>query len=171
MKTIKFILIFISIVFIVFITTGLFVKQTEYDVQVTVNKPIAEVFEAFNNKEVTKNWVSDLKKVDTVNVNMGKIGSEFRLLINNQGQDLKISEKVMAYVPNEKVTLFYDAENMLKTNDYIFEESNGNTTIKLHTTCSSESYIMACMYPYFEWALEDQDQQYLNNFKAYLEKQ
>lgn len=170
MKTIKFILIFISIVFIVFITTGLFIKQTEYDVMVTINKPVEEVFAAFNNKEATKNWVSDLKKIDTINSKMGKIGSEFRLLINNQDQDLTINEKIIAYVPNEKVTLFYDAENILKTNDYIFEEFNDNTIIKLNTTTISESYIMACVFPYFKWVLEDQDQEYLNNFKAYLEK-
>ena len=48
-----------------------------------------------------------------------------------------------AYVLNEKVTLFYDAENMLKKDDYLFSEENGITTITLNAACQSESFIMA----------------------------
>ena len=81
-----------------------------------------------------------------------------------------MTEKVMAYVPNEKVTLFFDAENMLKTNDYLFSEKNGVTTITLNSSCKSESYIMACMFPYFKSVFKEQDQSYLNNFKAFAEQ-
>ncbi len=43
-------------------------------------------------------------------------------MLINQGQEITMTEKVMAYVQNEKVTLFFDAENMLKTDDYVFTE-------------------------------------------------
>ena len=81
-----------------------------------------------------------------------------------------MTQKIVAYVPNEKVTVFYDAENMLKTNDYIFEEKNGVSKITLNSTCRSDSYIMACTFPYFKGTFKAQDQSYLNNFKSYIEQ-
>jgi hypothetical protein len=82
-----------------------------------------------------------------------------------------MTEKIMAYVPNEKVTLFFDAENMLKKDDYLFTEEKGVTTITLNASCQSESFLMACMFPYFKGTFKAQDQSYLNNFKTFLEKE
>ena len=80
-----------------------------------------------------------------------------------------MTQKVMAYVPNEKVTLFFDAENMLKKDDYTFAENDGITTINLNSACNSKSYIMSCMLPFFADKLEAQSQLYLDNFKTYIE--
>lgn len=51
-----------------------------------------------------------------------------------------MTKKILAFVPNEKITLFYDAENMLKKDDYLFSEENGITTITLKANCQSESF-------------------------------
>jgi phage tail sheath gpL-like len=59
---------------------------------------------------------------------------------------------------------------MLKTDDYTFNEKNGVTTINLNASCQSDSYIMACMFPYFKGTFKAQDQSYLDNFKAFVER-
>jgi uncharacterized protein YndB with AHSA1/START domain len=171
MKKIKIILIIISTIVVVFLLTGLVVKETTYIAEVTVNKSIKEVFEVFNNSENIKNWVPEVKSFEVVNKNPGKTGSVYKIVIDNKGQEVIMTEKVMAYVPNEKVTLFFDAEGMLKRDDYIFKEKDGVTTITLNTSCQSDSYILACIFPYFKGTLQKQDQSYLNNFKAFAEKE
>ena len=105
-----------------------------------------------------------------VHINPGITGSVYDVVVLNQGQEIVMTEKIMAYVLNEKVTLFYDAENMLKKDDYLFSEENGITTITLNAACQSESFIMACMFPYFRGTFQAQDQSYLNNFKKFLEE-
>ncbi|WP_339661467.1 SRPBCC family protein [uncultured Polaribacter sp.] len=170
MKTIKIILGIITAITVVFFATGLFVKQTDYTAQVSVNKPLTEVFETFNTSEKIKNWIPEIKSLEVLNENIGKTGSSYKIIIDTQDQEITMTQKVLAYVPNEKVTLFFDAENMLKTDDYIFTEKNGVTTITLNASCQSESYMMACMFPYFKSTFKDQDQTYLNNFKAFVEK-
>jgi uncharacterized protein YndB with AHSA1/START domain len=171
MKKIKIILIIISTIVVIFLLTGLVVKETTYIAEVTVNKSIKEVFEVFNNSENIKNWVPEVKSFEVVNKNPGKTGSVYKIVIDNKGQEVTMTEKVMAYVPNEKVTLFFDAEGMLKRDDYIFKEKDGVTTITLNTSCQSDSYILACIFPYFKGTLQKQDQSYLNNFKAFAEKE
>jgi hypothetical protein len=169
MKTIKVILIIISIVVVAFLATGLLVQQTNYSATVSIDKPIDEVFSNFMQIDSVKNWIPDIKSVKPVNINPGITGSVYDVVVLNQGQEIAMTEKIMAYVLNEKVTLFYDAENMLKKDDYLFSEENGITTITLNAACQSESFIMACMFPYFRATFQAQDQSYLNNFKTFLE--
>ena len=170
MKTIKVILIIISIVVVAFLATGLLVQQTNYSATVSINKPVDEVFNDFMQIDSVKNWIPDIKSVKPVNINPGITGSVYDVVVLNQGQEIVMTEKIMAYVLNEKVTLFYDAENMLKKDDYLFSEENGITTITLNAACQSESFIMACMFPYFRGTFQAQDQSYLNNFKKFLEE-
>ena len=170
MKIIKVILIIISTLVVAFLATGLLVQQTNYSATVSINKPVDEVFNDFMQIDSVKNWIPDIKSVKPVNINPGITGSVYDVVVLNQGQEIAMTEKIMAYVLNEKVTLFYDAENMLKKDDYLFSEENGITTITLNAACQSESFIMACMFPYFRGTFQAQDQSYLNNFKTFLEE-
>jgi predicted small secreted protein len=171
MKTIKIILGIITAIVVVFLATGLIIKETSYVTQVSVNKSVEVVFETFNNSENIKNWIPEVKSFDVVNENIGKTGSVYKMVVENQGQEIVMTQKIIAFVKNEKVTLFFDAENMLKRDDYVFVEKNGITTITLNSSCQSESYLMACMFPFFKGTFQEQDQTYLNNFKAFAEKQ
>ena len=170
MKTIKIILGIISAIVIAFLLTGLFVKETSYTLQVSVDKPIEEVFKTFNNSENIKNWIPEVQSIEVVNNNPGKTGSIYKIVVLNKGQEIIMTQKVMAYVPNEKVTLFFDAEGMLKKDDYIFTEKDGVTTITVSTSCQSETYLMACVFPYFKSTFVAQDQSYLDNFKSFVEE-
>lgn len=170
MKTIKIILIIITFFVVGFLITGLVIKETNYTAQVSVNKPLKEVFKTFNNSENIKNWIPEIKSVDIVNENLAKTGSVYKIVLDNKGEEITMTQKIIAFVENEKVTLFFDAENMLKRDDYIFTEKAGNTIITLNSSCQSETYIMSCMFPYFKGTFLKQDQAYLNNFKTFIEQ-
>jgi len=171
MKTIKIILIIISVIVVGFLLTGVFVKETAYSVKVSVNKPISEVFEAFNKPGNIKNWIPEVKSIETVNENPGKVGNIYKILIDANGSEFATTEKVLVFEPNKKVTLFFNAENMLKKDAYIFTENNGITTVTLNASCQSESFIMGCMFPLFKGTFIKQDQSYMDNFKVFVEKQ
>lgn len=170
MKKIKIILGVISFFVVVFFLTGLFVKKTSYKTQVSINKPIENVFETFTDISNRKYWIPELHSYEVVNQNPGKTGSVYKLVVQNQGQEIISTEKVMAYIKNQKFTLYYTAQNMLKRDDYVFNQKEGMTQIILNSSCQSDSYIMACIFPYFKGTFQKQDQIYLNNFKAFLEK-
>jgi uncharacterized membrane protein len=170
MKAIKIILGIVTVLVIVFFSTGLLIKETTYQVKIEINKPLSEVFSVFNDQEKMSDWLPELKSIEPINVKPGIVGSEYKMTVDNKGQIVEMNEKVMAYILNKKVTLFFDAGDMLKTDDYNFSEVNGNTLIVKDVACKSDSYIMSCMFPYFKGAFVDIDQKYLNNFKAYIEK-
>lgn len=172
MKTIKIILGIIIALTLVFFATGLIFKETKYTTEVNINKPISEVFTLFNDSSKTKEWIPELESIEEVDIKPGKIGSIYKMVIkNSKGEIINLQERVMAYVPNEKVTLFFNADNMLKKDDYSFSFKDGVTTIRNNSICRSNSYILGCVFPYFKSTFKKQDQGYLDNFKRVAEKQ
>ncbi|TXD51318.1 MULTISPECIES: SRPBCC family protein [unclassified Polaribacter] len=171
MKKIKIILSVISVFVFAFLATGIVIKETSYAAEVSIDKPIKMVFSEFNKHENFKSWIPEIKSYEVVNENFGKTGSVYNIIVENQNQEIKMIQRILAYVPNEKVTFYFDAENMLKKDDYVFTEKNGITTISLNSSCNSKTYIMSCMLPYFKGKLERQSQVYLDNFKEFLEAQ
>ena len=171
MKVVKVILIVLVVLTLIFFGTGLVVKESNYSLEIEVDKPISETFRLFNDQSTTKEWIPEFQKIEVINEKPGVTGSEYRITVDNNGQMISMKEKVLAYVENEKVTLYVDSESVLKTNDYSFTSEGGKTKIKLDVTYQGESYILNCVFPYFKGTFKGIDEGYLQNFKAFAEKQ
>ncbi|CAL2101737.1 1,4-dihydroxy-2-naphthoate prenyltransferase [Tenacibaculum sp. 190130A14a] len=170
MKVIKIILGIIIAISIVFFATGLIVKETTYMVKVEINKPIAEVFSKFNDTELLKEWIPEVKSLDIIEEKPGKVGSTYKMIVKNQGQEMAMTEKVLAFVENEKVTLHFDADGMLKTDDYNFISEGNKTIITQDTKITAKSYILGCTFPWFKGQLKKLSQDYLERFKTIAEE-
>tara|TARA_R110002073_G_scaffold15953_2_gene62073 strand:- start:3336 stop:3848 length:513 start_codon:yes stop_codon:yes gene_type:complete len=170
MKAIKIIVTILIIITVVFFGTGLIVKQSDYVVEVKVDKPISEVFKMFNDQSTVKDWIPEFLSIDAIDIKEGVTGSIYDITVDNKGQKSKIRERILAYVENEKVTFSFDREGVFKTDDYIFKGDGTKTTIVLNSSYQAKSYIFACVLPYFKGTFKELDQKYLNNFKAFAEK-
>jgi uncharacterized membrane protein len=171
MKIVKIIVIFLVVLSFIFFGTGLVIKENNYSVEISINKPLEETFQLFNNQELMTQWVPQVTKVETIKENPGIIGSEYRITIDNNGETITMKEKVLAFVENQKVTQYFDQENVLKTNDYVFATEGSQTKIVLNATYQAESYILNCVFPYFKGTFKGVDQTNLDNFKTFAEKQ
>ena len=170
MKAIKVILVIVTLMVLAFFSTGLFLKETTYQVKIEIEKPIKKVFSVFNNQDLMKEWMTDVKSVIPVNIKPGIVGSEYKMIVDNNGVEVEMNEKVLAFVPTKKVTLFFDANNILKTDTYNFNYHEGKTTIVKDVVSKSDSYLMSCMFPYFKGMFLENDQKYLEDFKQYIEQ-
>lgn len=169
MKAIKIIFGLVSVLVILFFSTGLLVKETTYQVRVEIEKPISEVFTVFSDEKAMKNWLPEIQSIASIVVKPGMVGSEYEIVVRTNEQDATITKKVLAYIPNQKITFYFDSKNVLKTDDYTFNEKNGITSMVKDVSCKSESYIINCMFPYVKGFFRDMDQEQMNNFKAYIE--
>lgn len=172
MKAIKIILGIIIVLSLVFFGTGLVVKEINYETKIEVDKPVEEVFAIFNDEKNLKHWIPQLKSIDPIDEKVGVTGSRYKMVVvDGNGNDITMEEKILAYVENEKLTLYFDAQGMLKTDDYTFASNGAKTIITNRSNCKSDSYIFGCMMPYFKGTFKEIDQGYLSNFKVFAEKQ
>lgn len=170
MKTIKIILGIIIALTLVFFGTGLIVKETKYTAEVEVNKPVKEVFALFENKETLQKWMPEIKSIEPINETPQKLGSTYKIIVENQGQQLEMQEKIRAYVPNEKLTFQFNSPDMVKIDDYNFI-ANGNTTkVVQHSSVRANSFMLACTFPWFKGNFKKMSQDYMNRFKEMAEK-
>ena len=103
MKTIKIILGIITALVLVFFATGLLVKETNYKAQVSVNESLTEVFTSFNKTDNVNNWIPEIKTVETLNENVGKTGSSYKM--KNQNQTAGVRQVQIAYNSAKRMIL------------------------------------------------------------------
>lgn len=171
MKAVKIILSIVVVLSVAFFATGLIIKETNYTAEIEVDKPLSETFALFNDMSKIKQWVPEYQSVEVVNKNSGITGSVYNIVVEHNGQKVVVKEKILAYVEDEKVTLFLDREGVTETDDYTFKSDGLKTTITLNASYQSKSYILGCILPYFKRTFKGIDKQYLTNFKAFAEKQ
>jgi uncharacterized protein YndB with AHSA1/START domain len=154
---------------LIFFGTGIFIKETTYKVKTTIDKPIDEVFALFNDPTQIKNWLNAIKSFEPINETKNKIGSTYKITIDNKGQDFVMTEKITAFDINKEIGIEFDAQGMLK-NDFIEFSSDGNkTVITNNVSCKGTNFMLKCTFPYFKKAFMREDQNNLDNFKNYIE--
>lgn len=169
MKAIKIIFGVVTLFVILFLSTGLFVKETTYEVGVEIEKPLAEVFDVFSNQNVLKDWWPGIQSISPISEKPGIVGSEYEIVVHANDQASTIIKKILSYVPNQKLTYHMQAHNILKTDNYTFTEKNGTTFMLKEVSCKSEYHIINCMFPYLKSVFRDMDEEQMNSFKAYIE--
>lgn len=170
MKAIKIILGIIIALSVVFFATGLAVKEIKYTAEVTINKPVNEVFALFEDSDKMKEWLPEVKSIEPIEERPGKVGSTYTMTVENQGETVVMEEKIMAYILNEKLTFQFDSDDMIKVDDYNFIAEGDKTKVVQNCTIEAKSYMMGCIFPWFKSMLKDISLDYMNRFKEIVEK-
>ena len=170
MKTVKIIITFLIILTVLFFGTGLVVKDSSYTSQITIHKPLEETFTMFTDIATITLWNPEYSAVEVVDQKPGITGSRYDIKVLHNNQTIIIKEKVLAYVKNEKITLFIDRDGVMERDDYTFTSDRSHTVINLNSSYQAKSYILGCVLPYFKSKFKKIDEVSLNNFKNFDEK-
>ena len=170
-KILKVISILLGLLVLVFFATGLVVKETNYEVSTTIDKPVEEVFKAFNDHSNLSEWVTSIKSFTPIEEKEGMVGSRYKIIVDDgSGNDFEMTETITEFVENEKIGLEFDAQSMLKIDNIRFETKDNATVITNNATCKGTSYFYKCLFPYFKGMFIKTDQTSLDNFKEYINK-
>ena len=170
-KILKIVLGIIGVVAVIFLATGLIVKETTYEVSTTIDKPIEQVFTAFNDHTKLQEWIPNIKSFDPIDEKERKVGSTYKMIVDEKGKNFEMKETIIEYVKNEKIGLEFDAQGMFKTDAITFVSEGNKTIITNRSICKGTTYLLKCTFPYFKSMFKSTDQTYLENFKAFVEKQ
>ena len=169
-KLLKIVVSVLVIIAIVFLATGIFIKETTYTVSISINKPIEEVFKTFNDQSVITEWIPSVKSFEVIDQKKGMIGSTYKLIVEDKGNSFEMVETITEFIENKKVGLQFDAQGMLKTDLINFTSEGDKTIIRNEAVCKGTTFLLKCTFPYFKSIFKKTDQESLDNFKAYIEK-
>ncbi len=170
MKTVKIILGIIVVLSLLFFGTGIVIKDINYTSEVAIDASIEKTFELFDNNDNLSKWIPEIKAIKTIKKEEEVIGSTFEVKVENQGKEVVFEEKVLKYEPYKNVKFLFKGGNVHKIDDYTFSLKEGKTHVRLTSKFQTDSFILGCMLPFVKGKLSRQDQQYLENFKNFVEK-
>jgi uncharacterized protein YndB with AHSA1/START domain len=170
-KVFRKIALVILVLLLIFLSLGLFIPKVTYETMGELEMPKEEVFALYNDMDKIKEWIPEIVEVETLVETPDKIGSEFRMIVENNGQEMEMMERVVDFVPNEKVALSFDAGMMLKKDVFTFEERGNTTLIKGSHEVEGSSYYTKCVFAFFKGPFQKIDQGYLDSFVKWAEEQ
>ena len=169
MKTVKIVITFLIILTVLFFGTGLIIKESSYTSKIIINEPLEKTFSTFTDLSAKTQWNPEYNAIEVIELKPGITGSIYNIKVLHNNQTTIIREKVLAYVKNEKITLFIDKDGVVERDDYTFSSDGSQTVINLSSSYQAKSYLLSCVLPFYKFKFKKIDEVFLNNFKRFLE--
>jgi len=169
MKTVKIIITLLIILTVLFFGTGLIIKESSYTSKIIINEPLEKTFSTFTDLSAKTQWNPEYNAIEVIELKPGITGSIYNIKVLHNNQTTIIREKVLAYVKNEKITLFIDKDGVVERDDYTFSSDGSQTVINLSSSYQAKSYLLSCVLPFYKFKFKKIDEVFLNNFKRFLE--
>ena len=169
MKTVKIVITFLIILTVLFFGTGLIIKESSYTSKIIINEPLEKTFSTFTDLSAKTQWNPEYNAIEVIELKPGITGSIYNIKVLHNNQITIIREKVLAYVKNEKITLFIDKDGVVERDDYTFSSDGSQTVINLSSSYQAKSYLLSCVLPFYKFKFKKIDEVFLNNFKRFLE--
>ena len=141
----------------------------EYDNQITINKPVDEVIEKFQDPECLKHWQPGLQKMELVSGEEGKAGSVYNIHFKMGKRDVVMKETILQINLPEIFEATYEAKNVWNKESVRFEKKGDNETIYHAHSIFKFSGFMKIIGLFFPKAFKKQSCKYMENFKAFVE--
>ena len=168
-KILKKILWVVLVLLVIFLLIGLFVPKVEYTTEVTVNEPIEEVWQKYNDLNTLSEWIPEVISIKPIKETPNTVGSQYEMVVESGGSSITMVETITAFKEMEEVGLSFDAGNMIKNDIVYFSGDSLSTTIKGNHTCKGNNAFNRSLFAFFKGMFTDIDQTYMNQFKAWAE--
>lgn len=114
----------------------------KYTSEVTINKPITQVWDFFIDESKTKLWQPTYLSTEVIEGKRGEVGSKNKMKFNNKGKVMEMMEEIVEKIPNKKFTAIYRAPNVYNYNEIEFSSVNQDQThLKMITEFKFSSFM------------------------------
>ena len=171
MKILKKSAFILLIVFLMFVGLGLFLNKQEYQLETSINRPVSEVFRLFNNHNRLSEWLTEVKSFEPITETENKIGSKYKMIVDNDGKIVELIETLTGYKENKMVEMNFVSGWMRKYNKFTFSESENGTKMIAHYSIEGTNPFAKSLFLFFTRTFQEIDLNNLARFKTFAEKQ
>ena len=162
MKILKYSVITFLVLFLAYISIGLFNPTFTYSNKIEVKSTIEHAWSVFTDKNLMKEWMLDLKKVETITGNEQEVGSEFEFTFEQNGEIMVVSEVIKEIREGEYYSFDLSADVLTASTEITFSQDGGNVMIESVTEVRPKGLILKPFFFLMRSTFKEQsDQQYL----------
>lgn len=128
MKILKWLGILAALFVLLLVVVAWMIPETRYTTEVTIDRPIDEVWEKLCDEELTTEWIVNLTEFERLSGEPLEVGTTYRLVFDQNGTPFEMNEEVVAIRAKEMLALRLD--NPIVTTDMVLrlEDLNGTRT-------------------------------------------
>jgi uncharacterized protein YndB with AHSA1/START domain len=144
----------------------------KFETELLINKPRAEVWKFFSDREKTKLWQPTLKKIEPVSGIQGQPGAESKWTYEENGREFALSERVLHWEEYHRLESLFENAFARNTVNNIFSEPNQNETLwTAETEYTFKTLLMKVLGPFFKRNYVARSQREMGRFKELLEQE
>lgn len=152
MKILRYALLAFVAIVLLFFAVGLFKPSIQYGHEITVEKPVKEVWAIVQDESKYDQWLEGYQSMQLIEGRQNEVGSKYKVIVDpGEGQpEFEMIQTLMATQEFEKVHLHYDSDFMDMDQHYTFTESEGKSTFRTQATVRPKGMMMRSMFALME---------------------
>ncbi|MFK7773463.1 MAG: SRPBCC family protein [Saprospiraceae bacterium] len=171
MKTLKYLLVLIAILFVGFILIGVFKPSINYGSELEINKPVKEAWAVMNDESKTHLWLTGLESSELISGTAGEVGAVTKIVMAPEGSEvMEMTETITARKENEHMGFAFEAAIVSSTLDMYFSTKNGKTIMQSNATAKGKGMLMKSLMPIMKSAMQKSDLEIMANLKKVIEE-
>jgi len=170
MKFLKYLLILILLLVIVFFAKGFLTPSIQYDSTVTVNKSAKEAWAVMSDEANLPKWIEGFKRSELTSGHANTVGAKSNIYVDQGGQEMVMEETVTAIKENEHLGMTFTMDMMNMDYDMHFEEKDGKTTITSKSKTTGNGLVNKSMVSFMSGMMKSQEDKNLKSLKKLVDE-
>lgn len=169
MKLLKYAGLTVAVLAGIFLSIGFFVPSFSYESRIEVNAPLAQAFAVFNDPSRMGEWMSGFKSIETISGNPNEVGSRYRLVIVENGEEMVTIEEMTAFQKNERFGFRRISDALIAKVEIRFTDQDGRTVITDVTRVEGRNFLWKSLLPLFKSMMVDKAHENYGRLKQVIE--
>lgn len=160
-----------ALLFAGFFAIGQFTPKVEVSAKVRIDRPVAEVFAAYNDPFDRMDWMTGYEGTERISGGRGTVGSVATVFMAHGEQKFELREELKAYTENALVELLLTNDMFAQRMRVAFAPANGTTTeVTMTGTIEGASWFTRSMMALAKKRMQAQEAANLQQLKVFLEQ-
>jgi len=169
MKIIKYLLIALAVIAVIFFGRGLLTPSVTYGSEVIVEKSAKEAWAVMSDESKISQWIQGYIKSELVSGEKNTVGAVSKIYVDDNGQEFVMQETITAVKPNELLAMTFSMDFMNMDYKMELEETGDGTKIRTTSTTTGNSLFAKSMVAFIQGSMKEQEDKNLNNLKRLID--
>jgi uncharacterized membrane protein len=137
--------------------------------RIEVDKPLSEVYAAFNNPANLPRWITGLQRTEPISGKPGQVGAKTRQIYLERGRTVELIETITAHEPLKRFAGELAGQGINCAIEVDFIDRGRSTVVVARAAMHSRSFMLSLMMPFIKHSVRKRQGGDFQRFKRLLE--
>ena len=169
MKYLKYLLIIIALLAIIFFGKGFLTPVVSYESEVIVNKPVKETWAVMSDESRVSEWLKGIKKMELVSGTENTVGAVSKIYFEENGEEMVMEETITAIKPNEHIAMTFTMDFMNMDYEMHLQDQDDKTRILSKSETTGNGIMAKSILSFMTKSMKAQEEKNLKNLKSVID--